>query len=68
MVGKEKIGPKTMFPTSNEDDRKLEIVIKVIKKCFCVRYKKKITRVISIILLVILFFYVYGGWIIFLHV
>ena len=65
---KEKIGPKTMFPSNDKDDRKLVIEMKVIKKCFCVRHRKKIIRITSIILLIILFFYVYGRWIIFLHV
>jgi len=31
-----------MFPTNDRDDRKLEIVIKVIKKWFWIRYKKKL--------------------------
>lgn len=66
--GKEKIGHKTMFPSNDKDDRKLVIEMKVIKKCYCVRHRKKIIRITSIIFLIILFFYVYGGWIIFFNI
>ena len=78
--------PTSVFPSNKKNDEKLEIEIKVIKKCCCVIYKRKISNCcdkfkdkykhclgylagfLLVIIVLALIFYVYGGWIIFLHI
>ena len=77
--------PISVFPSNKKTEEKLEIEIKVIKKCCCILYLRKICdcydtfknkyrycHCLAEFLLGIIFwaiiFYVFGGWIIFLHI